>query len=269
MKKLLIICLLLLTYTNIFAQDKEPTAWEFRWGTVNTQRVFDLDYFIQDTFHFGFQWAASKLMNDSLKNNCFASHRYNDYLNTNAQLLYNITAPTWLNKGSYHPGFWYAPFMTYEPTLPLDANATNFGKILRLADGSNPIFGFKYRRVEPSTNPTDVNYSRMVLVKSLASSSEKIVLNNIIPKPATDYITLNINGINTTLKRGVEVDMLIEIYNVMGILIHSTPSASQPPLNEGNFKIDISSLAPDIYFVKMVASNGCCSIVEKFVKIKS
>ena len=64
MKKLLIICLLLLTYTNIFAQDKEPTAWEFRWGTVNTQRVFDLDYFIQDTFHFGFQWAASKNMND-------------------------------------------------------------------------------------------------------------------------------------------------------------------------------------------------------------
>ena len=64
MKKLLIISLLLLTCTIIFAQDKEPNAWEFRWGKINTPRVFDLDEFKQDTFHFGFQWAASKNMND-------------------------------------------------------------------------------------------------------------------------------------------------------------------------------------------------------------
>ncbi len=259
MKTLIKIAILLIMSYNLYSQNTEPAAFEFNYGTNS---------FTQSKFIYGFQWAASKNMNDALMNTAYAGGIYINELNNNSDPLDMIISPKWMNFG-HNPGFWYAPFMNYEPTLPLNSDGSNFGTILRLADGSNPIFGFKYRRVEPSTNPTDVNYPRMVLVKSLASSSEKIVLNNIIPKPATDYITLNINGINTTLKRGVEVDMLIEIYNVMGILIHSTPSASQPPLNEGNFKIDISSLAPDIYFVKMVASNGCCSIVEKFVKIKS
>jgi len=61
-------------------------------------------------------------------------------------------------------------------------------------------------------------------------------------------------------------NVIVEIYDLMGILIHSTPSASQPPLNEGNFKIDVSKLSPGVYFVKIVVSNGACSIVEKFVK---
>ena len=83
----------------------------------------------------------------------------------------------------------------------------------------------------------------------------------ISPNPATEYITINTSVINPTLKRGVEGEIVVEIYDVMGVLIHSTPSASQPPLNEGNLRIDVSNLSPGVYFVKIGGK------VEKFIKM--
>ena len=92
----------------------------------------------------------------------------------------------------------------------------------------------------------------------------------IFPNPASDYITISIGSIGAGSNENniwASPNASIEIYDVMGVLIHSTPSASQPPLNEGNLKIDISNLSPGVYFVKIVGSNGACSIVEKFVKM--
>ena len=96
--------------------------------------------------------------------------------------------------------------------------------------------------------------------------SDKIIIS---PNPATDYITINLSSINPTLKRGVEGEVAVEIYDVMGMLVAQTPSsvingqtgASDPP------RIDVSNLSPGVYFVKIVGSNGACSIVEKFVKM--
>jgi hypothetical protein len=87
----------------------------------------------------------------------------------------------------------------------------------------------------------------------------------LFPNPATDYITINLSSINPTLKRGVEGGVVVEIYDLMGIKIHSTPVETK------NFsslqRIDISNLSPGVYFLKIVGCNGACSIVEKFVKM--
>ena len=88
----------------------------------------------------------------------------------------------------------------------------------------------------------------------------------IYPSPATDYITINFS--NKGLKPFASNEVKVEIYDVMGVLVAQTSSSvfngqtgtSDPP------RIDISNLSPGVYFVKIVGSNGACSIVEKFVK---
>jgi len=94
------------------------------------------------------------------------------------------------------------------------------------------------------------------------SSIDEIENNRLIisPNPATDFITINLSTINRRVNPTVDGDVVVEIYDVMGLLIHSTPSASQPPLNEGNLRIDISNLSTGVYFVKIGDK------VEKFVK---
>ncbi len=86
----------------------------------------------------------------------------------------------------------------------------------------------------------------------------------IYPNPAMDYITINLDRWSPHSRCATSE---IEIYNVMGVLIQTTPSASQPPLPDGNLRIDISHFTTGVYFVKIVGSNGACSIVEKFVKM--
>ena len=96
----------------------------------------------------------------------------------------------------------------------------------------------------------------------------------IYPNPATDYITIN----SPSIKRGqggvLELNNVktIEIYDVMGMKIHSTPvetiSYAEHSFHELSLqKIDISYLSPGIYFVKICGSNGACSILGKFVKM--
>ncbi len=101
----------------------------------------------------------------------------------------------------------------------------------------------------------------------LSNYKEEIITSKddifIFPNTATEYITINLK--TSEVLETSEVSR-VEIYDVMGMKIQTTPSASQPPLNEGNLKIDISNFAHGVYFVKINGSNGACSIVEKFVK---
>ena len=106
----------------------------------------------------------------------------------------------------------------------------------------------------------------------LTGVEDKNNVNNEIivqPNPATEYIIINLSSINPTLKRGVEGEVVVEIYDVMGVLVAQTSSSvfngqtgtSDPP------RIDISHLSPGVYFVKIHGSNGASSVVEKFVKM--
>jgi len=83
--------------------------------------------------------------------------------------------------------------------------------------------------------------------------SDKIIIS---PNPATDYITIDLERCATLQKCGTST---LEIYDVMGILIQTTNLT--PALSEGEgARIDVSLLAPGVYFVKIGDR------VEKFVK---
>lgn len=79
----------------------------------------------------------------------------------------------------------------------------------------------------------------------------------IFPNPVTEFINISIiNG-----KENPSVDN-VEIYNIMGEKILTTPSYTIPPLQtDGELKIDISDFKPGVYFVK--AGN----IIQKFIKL--
>jgi len=76
------------------------------------------------------------------------------------------------------------------------------------------------------------------------------------PNPATDYITINLERCATLQKCGTST---VEIYDVIGILIHSTPVEPQNFVSLQQ-RIDISNLSPGVYFLKIGDR------VEKFVK---
>jgi len=91
---------------------------------------------------------------------------------------------------------------------------------------------------------------------------------NIYPNPATDFFTFNSPSIKRWQGGVLELNenFSVEIYDVMGMKIHSTNLS--PALSEGEgVRIDVSNLAPGVYFVKISGSNGACSIVNKFVKM--
>jgi photosystem II stability/assembly factor-like uncharacterized protein len=65
------------------------------------------------------------------------------------------------------------------------------------------------------------------------------------PNPASDYIEINI----PPLERGTgDVALVVSVFDVLGI---EHPATSWYPSKEGNVRIDVSSLSPGVYFVKV------------------
>jgi hypothetical protein len=75
------------------------------------------------------------------------------------------------------------------------------------------------------------------------------------PNPATDYLEINLESINPTLKRGVDEGSDIQIFDMLGTVV-----ASIHPMT-GSHRMNIENLSPGIYFIK-IGKN-----FEKFVKI--
>ena len=127
-----ILFLILISFSLLYSQDKEPNSLKFRWGDSQSLRPFEPDSFKQNNILTGFQWNGSLIMNNALYNNVFANHGY-DTVATGSRVypLLLINQPRWQDKG-YNIGAWNAPFMQYEPTLPL--NSINNGTILRPSD---------------------------------------------------------------------------------------------------------------------------------------
>jgi hypothetical protein len=85
----------------------------------------------------------------------------------------------------------------------------------------------------------------------------------IYPNPASEYIEINFNTFNPTFNRRVDEGSDIQIFDMLGV-IQSTPhqfTTPQPsPKGEG-VRIDVSSLAPGMYFIEIG------NRIEKFVKL--
>lgn len=78
---------------------------------------------------------------------------------------------------------------------------------------------------------------------------------SIYPNPADDYLTIKTSSNSQSID--CKIFSLIGEYYELPINL----------ISNGVFRIDISNLSPGVYFVKIVGSNGACSIVEKFVKM--
>ena len=183
MKKIFII-MIVLNSLFLLGQDREPSPWLFKWGDSDQERIFVLDSFKQTSMFTGFQWAGSLEMNNVLLNNCLAiAGTPQVSLGSRVYPLNIIVQPTWWDRSYYKIGAHYSPFMQYEPTLLL--NDTTEGKILRPADPSDPVFGFKHIKGTILTDSTNENYSRLILYKNSLQSygSDSIVLKNIWPQP--------------------------------------------------------------------------------------
>ena len=107
------------------------------------------------------------------------------------------------------------------------------------------------------------DYSKLTYVEREILIDESVFL---FPNPATDFIEISVPvGARHALPE------VIRIYNVFGQEVNLTPPFSMlgegennplyPPLLRGNLKIDVSGLAPGLYFVRVGERVG------KFLKI--
>jgi len=140
----------------------------------------------------------------------------------------------------------------------IDSLLINKHQLFDLDSGKTYYWRVKsYNNEEESEWSETCNFTTNKLVSVVAES----VSNNIIisPNPATEYITINLSAINPTLKRGVEGEVAVEIYDSLGELLISDV---QHLGDVGHLKkIDISNLSPGVYFIKIGDK------VEKFIKM--
>jgi len=97
-------------------------------------------------------------------------------------------------------------------------------------------------------------YYGVFVFDSKATSVEEKFKNsniNISPNPATDFLEISLP--DHALK-----NVAIHVYNVFGECIKEIPH--NPPFSKGEIKLDVSSLPPGVYFVKVGEKVG------KFVK---
>ncbi|MBX3043733.1 MAG: T9SS type A sorting domain-containing protein [Ignavibacteriae bacterium] len=101
-----------------------------------------------------------------------------------------------------------------------------------------------------------------VISKNTSVNSKEATELGIYPNPASDFITISIPEINPTVNRRVDglVDK-VQIFDMLGIEVISTPSAALTPTGEGNLRIDVSHLPAGVYFIRIGTR------VEKFVKM--
>jgi len=95
----------------------------------------------------------------------------------------------------------------------------------------------------------------------ILSVDDEIMLSVISPNPASDYIEINLNYVMPA-QAGIH-NLSVKVYDVLGnVVVSESFTHPLPPSQEGELsRIDISSLNPGVYFVKVGSK------VSKFVKI--
>jgi len=141
------------------------------------------------------------------------------------------------------------------PWTEMDA----FTKLVFPKGHTNKIIANEYLkgRIWMYENPTSVNNYE-------TNHSNYIIY----PNPTSDFITINLESIGAcSIENSIGASPIasIEIYDVMGMKVISDVRhlGDVGHLN----RIDVSHLPAGVYFMKIVGSNGACSIVEKFIKM--
>ncbi|MBX3044218.1 MAG: T9SS type A sorting domain-containing protein [Candidatus Kapabacteria bacterium] len=104
------------------------------------------------------------------------------------------------------------------------------------------------------------NQSAGYRIKTPTSVIDKPVNHELLvyPNPASDYISIIISEINHRVNPMVDK---VQIFDMLGLEVISTPSAALTPTGEGNLRIDVSHLTAGVYFIRIGNK------VEKFVKM--
>jgi hypothetical protein len=144
----------------------------------------------------------------------------------------------------------------------LVTNSVDIASLLNLIEGNKAFVGF--------TSATGDSYQSTELLSwSLCPSNDNSIISSvkesdfsensdevIFPNPASDYIEINVETFNPTLKHGVDEGSDIQIFDILGVNVSPAGGGIK-----GGGRIDISNLAPGMYFIKIG------NRVEKFVKM--
>jgi hypothetical protein len=110
------------------------------------------------------------------------------------------------------------------------------------------VGSFVFHNLDTSIHPTDVENSQ--------PSNNSNYSFSISPNPASDYIEISLDS--PSIKRG-QGGVSYEIFNIFGEVQDAPPQT--PPLEGRGLKIDISNLAPGVYFIRIGDR------FEKFIKM--
>ncbi len=94
-------------------------------------------------------------------------------------------------------------------------------------------------------------YYRMFDLATSVTDETDELQYKLFPNPTSDYIEIT---------QPFDV-YIVQIYDILGVEVLSTPSAAHPPLREGNLRIDVSALAPGMYFIRIGNQ------IQKFIKL--
>ncbi len=174
MKKIYIYLFAIAIFTNIYAQDKEPTQVKFRFPAVSSDSVYlsqDSSYFKQDKFMLGVHWGGSEKISKALRINhkdCYSYHNmiddpiYNStYMTVRSVINDAIDSLKYYTHCDNATQLIRAKAVQYEPTLQINS-ANMLTPDINTYDNTNPIFGFKYIRGRVENDTTD-HRSRLVL----------------------------------------------------------------------------------------------------------
>ena len=181
--KILIIFLLVVTLAN--SQNIDPIQHQFTLNGVTQYLSSDSAYFNLTKPILGFHWGDEAMITKTLLfNQCDTeSNSYRDDIPHNTLLFirsfYN-------DSGVYHHNYTHCKFdnndmfgksLCYDPALNINP-ANLFELNVHTGDPQNPIFGFLKKRGRVPTNPSDPNYSRLIIDSTslLLPSSFKIYM---------------------------------------------------------------------------------------------
>ncbi len=192
MKKLIIF---LMTITSAYSQNFEPVQVQININGIPTYISSDSSYFKTNKMVLGWHWEPYRKISEALFTNMAdiqTSYLYsiNESHYADSTLLFvrcrYQSGELALASHCYNDNsIVFTKSLQYEPTLNIEPN-NKYKLNIREGDPSNPVFGFLYKRGRVINNPTDENYSRLILDSSTLVN--EVVLAEPWPSNHLNYV---------------------------------------------------------------------------------
>ena len=170
----IILAIILIAAGELLSQTTEPQAVDFTFKVngINTTGNLSVDLFPQTNFLFGFHWSGSRTMMKALGMNAKQGSLPDAATDCNYGDRRIVTPPgVWAKRESR--SIMQAMAIEYEPTLLIETPGV---LKTRPGDPADHVFGFINikGRIIDTTDPTNDNYSRLILEKD--NSNLRIII---------------------------------------------------------------------------------------------